>query len=729
MFASVFGLHAGHRNGYFGVLWPADAHLSEAKPEATIASLWSTIDRANTIHSNNSRSNTSHSSSLDCALTSCALQRLDTLHEQLLHLQYTCSFSIVTASAPADLNNTAEHAQAAGNHAAEPTHAPSADALQSADIQTADANVGDGPVVSPDLHSAGAVPAAKSGTDAMTAILQELQQLSDQVLQHACSSMQECPSTQDTPQLPHMLHSLKPHEITIQMPADAPDCTAVATSLWQQAAHMLPRLASYASAASLQAFMQAILQVAFCTSSRSRSSSPSGNSTGDVIAEAVASGQASDPASQLPATSQVSDAAAQAAAVLRQPRLWQEECIQQAWLHALQALLGQCCNEAYSAVPTAPESLHRKRRKGTAQHREQRPSLAMPLGNAVTSAPEDMHSVEKLLENTCVSVREHLRTSQASDSTHAPAAADNQADSKPQLVSASKKRKSVHTDGLHADATAQQQLPALSNIALLLDHAVAVTGRHGLDTIAHPLSLLMLQTQAWLVQQLLATSTQQPASAHSPTPAAESHTLSDRHLPQAPVALLRSLVSTQHILAQCLQACPDAVAAGLAPLLEILWQWLTAVSQLTQQLPSRINTTASQPATRHPATLHDHLPTKHSMPAASGDPANGINSSEVHCSVLQTQQHLFPAGVTDVRGFCEDMSAHIASCVASLACYSFGVRHSPASCPQGSSESSQPMWDGFLKFAAGVAAGLQVRTFHPRLHGPYNVLSWAGSCE
>ena len=316
---------------------------------------------------------------------------------------------------------------------------------------------------------------------------------------------------------------------------------------------------------------------------------------------------------------------ADATAVLRRPQLWQQASVQTAWLQALQALLSQCQQSSQGRVKSEnrPKDVktNAKRRKtdnaeqlGTAQ-------IILDLSLAGMSKPTavDVVSLDKRIEETCMSVHEYLDAGRAADSAHAPSAAPQPPETKTQTTKAGKKRKSTNSESQAMPSSTllqqqQQQLLVFCHIKMLLDHAADIAAQHLHRENAEWLALLMLHTQAWLTQHLLSptaspassvaaaataastavsiptpsaalAASQQAPSQHVKTPAVglSAHTV--RHMHHATELLLRCVVTAQGILADCLKAAPDAVATRLLLQLPSSWQMLTMTNQLVWRLP------------------------------------------------------------------------------------------------------------------------------------------------
>lgn len=691
----------GPPTDYFAALWPVHSQIVNMP----LPIMWASADR----------SSTSSSSILYAAIASCALQRLDTLHERLLHLRYTCTLSNASSNATPDLSSMAEQqtTTAAGSEAAT-AMTPKAGVLLPTDTHALDGNLPVGPLRASEQHCKGLPTAGTASLDHQEAdILHELQQLADQVLQHACSSAKQHTATPQVTKHPHTLQTPTPQSLQTFKTGQA--IIDVQEARWQQAAERLSLLACYASASALQAFMHNMLETAFCTGSTSRSTSPSQTHGQAPCEQAAAPGQASDPSAQA-RPSLAPGPNAQAAALLIQPRVWQQETVQQAWLQALRVLLERSCKEGATPPSTEPATTTKRRKKGPAQPTEQPGTASTPSRSAVASLSGDVHSVKKLLTDACASVHAYLQTAQASDSTLAPTAIHSQTDTPKQHVEGSKKRKSasMQTASISIDpqtgASAQQQLPVLSNMAALLHHAAEISAQHESDAIACPLAILMLQCQAWLVQQLLS-NLQHSTPKSSSVPTTERRTAAHTHLSQASICIVQSLVSAQSTLAHCLQAQADTVAASLSPVAETLWQWLIATCQLTKHLAghnglSHISATKQVPA--QPAAIPSQSDSASDQQKPVIASPKGDNDPQAASDPTTQAQQLAPAKVTGRQNVSADMLAHVASCVTSLGSYSLGVRQAVV-CSEGSTAKSMPVvCGGFLRFVANVAEAMQV---------------------
>ena len=678
-------LTAGQRNGYFDALWPADMHPAEATPDTTLTVLWALVDQ----------NKSCNSTSLQSALASCTLQRLDTLHEQLLHLRYTCSFSLVNETSTAVKAASAEEQKAAaGNYFADSAH-------QSAAVAIGATYAADVP-----MHQAGDVTQhstagqgpgdAMSHGEAESELLQELQQLSGQVLQLGSSHLQALSSLKSESEVT-LTSDQHTQDHSLQTgPLHGPSLST-GPPVWQQAADRLPLLASYASDTHLQAFMQTLLQTAFCSNGSSSSSMPQGS-----LAVAVEHDQTQ-------ALGHQPNSSVQAAAVLRQARLWQQDSIQAAWLHALVAQLRRCSNSAQSAPAPGSQASPKRRKRDSVKVSDVTDShTALSLADASACSAEGINRLSKLLQTTCASVFDYIQAARASHSTHATSTCAR---------AVSKKRKSVQlscdpsASQVSAAATANQQLAAL------LQHAAEITTKQSLDaSVVIPLALLMVQTQAWLVHQMLttaapSTSLQPPSSAAPSVRAVNDQSPTERHscLPQSPAVLLHSLVSTQATLAQGLQSAPDAVAAAILSIEQPLWQWFAATAQLSQQLTSRYTcqSTVCQDSGAQSATAQEPLP-RHAL-AASTHTAPDISGISAPHGCAPDKQACLPAGdAAEVNSLCAELLAHTTSSVRSLVSYSLGVRHAVAPSGAGNTGKCKSACDGLFEFVTGIAARMQV---------------------
>ena len=565
----------------------------------------------------------------------------------MLHLQYTCAFKLVTDPSLPDPANTDQQQSGAPPNVVTAARAAQDDITQPSPVVTNGVVASEG-----SLASASQAVTHQPSTAALTAdavmldgaaeraLQRELQQLSNQILQHACSSLQPSSSPQGAADLTPNSQTATPHRPQTQVHFSSVVGADTEDAIWQQAADRLPLLASYASAVPLQTVMNALLQNACC-----RSNSLSMASLGDMET-----------------TAKLTTVSSKATALLCKSRLWQQESTQQAWLHALHAQLWQCCLKGQATAAPEPKSSAKRRKRDAAQQApEHCSSIQLPSLYAAEPSAEEHDTFRKVLQDTCASVQAHLQSGKASDSMPAPASTGKKRKSAP--------LSSLGPDQMQSSPTRHQQL---RNISVLLQHAAQVTSKQLFVATAVPLASMMLQTQAWLVQQLLAKGPVAPRQQDPSVPTSPSiaeHTATDRCQQRSSAMMLQSLASAQAVLTCCLQSAPDAVVASLLPLSPALWQWFTATAQLTQHLATPLT----------------------SQPTMSG-----------------TVQQPPAEAVPKLESMCEDMLAHSAVCMMALVSFHLGVRHTSASSTVDVGAQRASACQEFLHFVTDTATALKV---------------------
>ena len=574
---------AGCRNGYFDALHPADGLVCKDSPHPhpDLLRLWTCTQLGAARQSQDS---------LQPVLLSCALQRLDTLHEQLLHLRYTCALTFAqtdthTVEKPTDAETDAPtDGSPTDAQTDSPTLAQSdaprggdtgahteAVAVHSMPALSTHQVAGPGPPVDVDADAQSIeTTASQAGVDSAleAAVQQELEQLSQQVLRFAGSAVGVAGLPGESPQSGEVLSSGR--------------LLAVG---WQQAADRLPLLATYASQPCLQVFMQALLQSAFCSAQ-------------NIIESSVGAKDITN--------SSVASTTAEAAAILRWPQLWQHANIQEAWVQAMLALLAQQHLSVQTGKKDAEPAAKHRKAVDAHQREDAQLSHALVLVSPIEPSAEDLDGLNRLMQATCASAHAHLKAAVSND---APSAAPLQPRSNAQTAKASKKRKSsqLSTQALHSSSIDQQQQQQqqqqhhfliFCRVQGLLQHAAEVAAQQLAAEGAEPLALLMLQAQAWLTPHLLAA---EPSSAAQPdaadpvaAPSAGMHACTDIPTPQLALVLLRCLVTTQAVLARCLKVAPDGVAVRLLLQLPASWQLLAATNQQVWQVTTQKGDTQFQ---------------------------------------------------------------------------------------------------------------------------------------
>ena len=645
----------GRRNGYFHALLTTD-ELNSAQPLPGLSSFWSDVSHS-----------ASHTlSALATQLSFCAAQRISTLHEQLLHQHYTCP--LIFADPP--LNAAT---------------APTADSQHSSQAQEV-ANAPTAGLPAPDLHHSGrnGEVTAEVSTEVSTGIQAELQQLSDQVLQHAATLLKP-----QTDNLSGSMPSSRGPEQTERLEYQP------RTDFWLVMSPLLPTLALYASPSSLLSFIRVLFS---CSIPDLMPTSDSASSTNLSSASASATTMSS-------ASSTASDAAAAQviAGCLGQRGFIEQPQLQQAWLQAIQLELLAAVtklNSATAASFMSPESLHAQRGNTSKKRRKSqgKSSVGAAQGSVASEGltqmgcgPATNPDLHQVLMQTLLVVTPFLAIPRPAASENA-SGADGKHSSKNQASSASKKRKTAEL----SSSQAAQSGPSLRHVTGLLQHVALMPLAMLSSTHATLLAQLLLQTQLSLAQSAVTFATAATANAKADS---------------ALNLTIQALSSSQQGIVKCLKGSSDAAAGLLLHAGPQLWHWLPAVVQLTSHVqavmpPSSINKLRSD-LTPHPqvGSSTPNLSLKqHSLAAGSvGSPGSecGGTASIVH-------------GIS--TSMLEDMSAGMRC----LACYCLGVRQasrSPTADVAGDTagSASAGIGAGFETFVNWLATELQVCVF-PSCH-------------
>ncbi len=585
-------------------------------------------------------------------LTSCALQRILTLHEQLLHQQYTCPLIQTRASDHPDQGP-----------------APASDSVQT-DGQTSPQQ---GLVSEDELQ----LPARlgkvlKNDLDSPEQIQLELQQLSDLVLRSATVSLAVDTKTDNDGGQQHRLGSASHSMHDIQ------------TACWRQPLDRLELLAQHASEPSLQRFVAQLLHSSICLPPYQSQASSSHHIGADSSAAAAAA----------------ADTVVVTAALFTHHPFLEQPCVQQAWLHAVQAQFARCFQESPAClVGTGAGSLlsqqansHSKHRKPTtigAIHPPQpevHPTAHKQLAETMSRAVKPL---QKFLSSPG-EVSQSQEGATASDSGHVRPGSKH---SKSSSQTASRKRKASQTARPDAGLTSTH----LGTVTALLKHTAYANLSLLAPENACALAHLMLQAQLWLAQHCISTTSPTPSSplsmpkspakaAAAPTAAAAAAAAAvsaaanaQAQTPsQAVASLSEALLSSQQVVVKCLQAAPDAVAASLLQAGPSLWQWLPLTSQLT-------------------TCLVGGLPCGNSLsvPQLLGMlPVPGQQKS--HVETLRARHSVG-----------EDMLVSTASCVQKLAGHCLGVRQASAASYEAVA-AAEDEFEGLQTFVYWLSKQLQV---------------------
>ncbi|KAL0022263.1 hypothetical protein WJX77_011953 [Trebouxia sp. C0004] len=519
----------GTNNAYFSALSPA------SQPNATLPSLPIFWEQASTAFPDSS-------GTVIAQLTSCALQRILTLHEQLLHEQYTCPLIQAQASDHPDQGP-----------------APASDS-----VQTDGQNSLHQGVVNLDESQ---LPARlgnvlNNDLDSSEQIQLELQQLSDLVLHSATMSLAIDTKTDIDGGQQHRLGSTRHSMHDLQ------------TAFWRQPVDRLELLAQHASEPSLQNFVAQLLHSSICLPSYQSQASSSHHTGADSSAAAAA------------------DTTAVTAALFTHHTFLEQFRVQQAWLHAVQAQVARCFQESPAClVGTVADSLlsqqadsYSKRRKPTTSGVTYPPqSKAHPPAH--TQLAETLPQAVKPLQDFLSS---HGGVSQSQPGATASVSGQLSSGSKHSKGSsqaASRKRKASKTAPSNADWISTH----LGTLTALLRHTASAHLSLLAPESACALANLMLQAQLWLAQHCMSTTSPPPSTPlsmpTSPAAAPASTNAQEQAQAQTPsqavAGLSEALMCSQKVVVKCLQAAPDVVAAALLQAGPSLWQWLPLTSQLT----------------------------------------------------------------------------------------------------------------------------------------------------
>ena len=502
---------ADERNGYFDALLTA-AEGALDPPLPGLSPIWADATQASApILSKSSQQ-----------LPTCALQRISTLHEQLLHKQFTCPL----ISADPSGKTPAAAATAAVSHQSPTADAEAAATLLSADNR--DANAGHA--------SAGFID------DSADAVQAELAQLSDKVLQHAALLLAQGTGA---------VHG----ERMERMQGHAGLCT----EFWAVVSPMLPILAKHAAQPSLQSFTRQLI----CSAAHHPCCTPDSTSGPPAQAASTSAAASGD------------ESASQAASVLRESSLFAQPRLQQAWLFAL---LSELLPLLESLGPLGQNVLEAQSHQPSAHKRRKRQSTQEP-GNdsAVEGATQPKNDLV-----TVVTLRSHLTTALeqvsgflAASSQPEPASAaaeqlhvdSTHPGSSHKTARGSKKRKSV----TGPESGAADRTVLLSRVIGLLQHAALMPLALLSPGNAGRLAELLLQAQLCLAQAAAWLCTESAAAAH---------VVADENMTE----LIQALALSQHGITLCLKSSLDAVAASLLQAGPQLWQWLPAVAQLLSHI-------------------------------------------------------------------------------------------------------------------------------------------------
>lgn len=617
---------------------------------------------------------------MNAQLTSCALQRIDTLHEQLLHKQYTCPLI----------------------HAETPDHAMLGPGLASDGPQT------DGTAVEqPEAVSMGESQQAdrqKDDPDDVEQIQLELRQLADQVLHFAMTALKEGVGIDGDGK----------ERYRQQGRSECDRLTNLQTSHWGQVLDQLKLLAQHASDTPLQCFVGELL---LCSCS-----THSGN----------------DQAASFPdwATA-TSTAAAAAAAVCDNPSFLEQPQLQRAWLHAVQARLTTYFKQA-PVQSAGPDSLP-DRHSNSHSHSKRRKSAS---GEAVTGTPqpEASHAAHSQLAQQMSqgahSVQCFLTSRVLPQAGAGHSASDTH--SKSSKVSrgagqgVSQKRKASEPPSPAASLTgvhwgrmsALLKRVACMRLCLLTPHS------------ASALAQLMLQAQLWLVQHAItlpsapvsqlaatatATATATITAAAGAGPAAGAVGAARRTMPGATggvkagplgvtACIPEGLLASHQVLAQCLKVAPDAAATAVLQAGPALWQWLPLGHQLTacltDGLPGGGDVTLLHSVGKVQATGLQQSNIGGKRPRAMDSTGEELQAAASQQSNIVGER---PRAMNRIS---EELLELSAACVQKLACYCLGVRQESAVAagPEAAEAagSVESCFEGFQAFVQLLSDKLQV---------------------
>ena len=592
-------------------------------------------------------------------LTSCALQRVLTLHEQLLHEQYTCPLIQTPASDHPDQGPAPASDSVQTEGQTSPQQGPQLGPANSMDESQLPARLGK--VLSSEL-------------DSSEQIQLELRQLSDLVLRSAIVSLAVDVQRDIDRGQQHRSGSVRHSVHDLQ------------TACWHQPLDRLELLAQHASEPSLQSFVAQLLHSSICHPPYQSQAPSSHHTNADSSAEAAAAAD----------TTGVTAALFSRHTFLERPR------VQQAWLHAVQAQFARCFQESPAClVGTVADSLlsqqadsHSKRRRPTtsgAIHPRQ-PEVYPP---AHTQLAEALSQAVKPLQEFLSSYGEVSQSQAGATASMSDHLTPGRKHSKGASQAASRKRKASETAPPDADLTSSTHL---GTVTALLKHTASANLSLLAPESACALAHLMLQAQLWLAQHCISTTSPTPSSplsmpkspakaaaataaaavASTAAAAAAAAQTQTQTPSQAVAGLSAALLSSQKVVVKCLQAAPDAVAASLLQAGPSLWQWPPLTCQLTTCLIGG-------------SPCGNSL----SVPQLLGKlPVPGQQKS--HVETLRARHSVG-----------EDMLVSTAVCVQKLAGHCLGVRQaSAASC--GAVAAAEDEFEGFQTFVHWLSKQLQV---------------------
>ena len=615
-------------------------------------------------------------SPLTAQLSLCAVQRISTLHEQLLHQQYMCSL-MFEDSAPNALPGLKAIPQAAP--AAPNAAAPSTDDGQPPTEVTTEVNTG---VTAEISVSRNAKVTTESSTQVDTAIPAELQELSDQVLQHAVSLLR--------PQTSSGSGSTSSSSTAAEQP-EYWRSSENPSDFWLAMLLLLATLAMYAPENSLQSFLRQLisrsvpdLMLTCCSTSDTELPSASGSASEAAAARVIA-------------------------ACLEQPSFLEQSQLQQAWVQAIHQELLSVVTHLHSACASSFESLEspQARLGGTSKKRRKSQGTAQAgadsvKGNSQGLTPNscglvtkpDLHTV---LMKTLQVVTPVLGTYQPAASeaateavTESDTAASGRHNSNSKAGGTAKKRKKVEPQSPNA-AEAR-----LRHVTGLLQHVALMPLAMLSPTHAALLAQVLLQTQLMLAQSAITRTTAAAAAVD-----AKADDIGQELMAQA-------LVSSQQGIAKCLKGSSDAAMDLLQHAGPELWRWLPAVVQLISQLQplKPLTSTTIMPEARIPhiqdssSTLKPASPL-HSLPA--GTRRSPPSGSETTLCMLHSAS----------TSMLHNMSAivHYLACCCLAAMPASRISTTDVVAAKCTADRADTDLMGFQIFVTGLANELQVRPF------------------
>lgn len=452
----------------------------------------------------------------------CALQRIGTLHEQLLHKQYTCPFIV------ADLPN-----QAAATAAAE-----GPESSQAASIAP---------------HAADAIGTDRPGgvhdhVSADAKVLQvKLTQLSDQVLQHAILSLKL--NTDRSAALP----TSKPERISQQQSK-----TRLRDEFWPVMSPLMPILAAHASQSSLQSFTEqliaCVIPAALLTPGQTQ-----------ALPGQAASASASS----------VDSSAAVSSRLLQHPTFLEQPQLRRAWLLALQKRLSALSLPSASLSQAGSATQHGASAQGRQSSKKRPRTSSLQSGSELalsdSTVEESRHTGTEMatpfslceqLTQTLQLVTQFLADSKSAAATQA-SLKQNKHSSSSKSNSASKKRKQAEPS---MSLATQASSSLLSHVTEILQHIALMPLALLSPDNTSLLAQLLLQAQLWLAQ--------------ATTAAAAAEAMADDAVRMNTQAML----SIQQSLASCLKHSPNAAAALMVHAGPQLWQWLPTAAELVRHI-------------------------------------------------------------------------------------------------------------------------------------------------